>query len=130
MAKKVNTAVAEVKEEEKKVEEMTTEEVLEDEVEETEEEEDDEEEVEPKKSKKKSKKDDGTSKKEKWARRAKTAGKYALAATLGAMATLGGIVLATKPSREEQKLLDEFDDWKVMNGTESESENEETETEE
>lgn len=128
MAKKVNTAVAE-KEEEKKVEEMTTEEVLEDEVDETEEEEDDEEEVEePKKSKKKSKKGNKYSKLGVLTKYGKKALEWLIAMGLGAGAALFIILGLTKPNKEEQKLLDEFDDYMVKNGTELDEDSEDEET--
>lgn len=123
MAKKVNTSAVAEKEEEKKVEEATTEEILEGEVEETEAEEDEEVEEKPKKkSTKKTKK----LTKEKVVGGIKTVGKYALAAGAGAVATIGVIVMATKPKKEEVEQLEKFDDWQAMNN-ESETEAEVTE---
>lgn len=123
MAKKVNTSAVAEAEEEKKVEEATTEEILEGEVEETEAEEDEEVEEKPKKkSTKKTKK----LTKEKVVGGIKTVGKYALAAGAGAVATIGVIVMATKPKTEEVEQLEKFDDWQAMNN-ESETEAEVTE---
>lgn len=131
MAKKnVNTAVAE-KEEEKKVDiqETEAEEILEGNVEEAELEEDEDDEVDEKPKKKKAKKQKKLTK-EKVVGGIKTVGKYALAAGAGAVATIGVIVMATKPKKEEVEMLEKFDDWQACNNeseTESDSDVETTE---
>lgn len=115
-----------VKEEEKKVIDIAEEledEVLEGDVEETEEEEDDEE---VKKPKKKSKK------KESWFKRtftkenAKKAGSTMLKVGTGFAIGVGTAIAVgvkmSKPSEEEVKQLEKFDDWQAAN-PESEAEN-------
>ena len=45
----------------------------------------------------------------------KKAGKYALAAGAGAVATVGVILVASRPKKDEVEALEKFDDWTEMN---------------